>query len=290
MPQNKGTVSNPLILINFILLALTFLLNFTPLIGLDISLSSIITILVGLVFILIHGSLAWGLRNVLAFLAIAWLLSFSAEAIGVATGYVFGNYYYTDHLGPKVLGVPLIIQVTYATLGYVCLMTARFILGLIESPGKSSLLLTTTLGTLLMVGWDVCMDPYQSTISGDWIWQDGGPYFGIGIHNFVGWFITVFIFMFSYQWYAIYYPERSLHKLNRNLWSQPLIYYAIMGLDLFLVPLVGMIPEPIASPANYSGSLDSLMYSLSLITVFVMGVPAFIAFSRLFQNKISGSS
>lgn len=133
--------------------------------------------------------------------------------------------------------------------------------------------------------WDVCLDPYQSTVSGDWIWQDGGPYFGIGIHNFVGWFITVFIFMFSYQLYASYYPERNLDKSNRSLWSQPIIYYAIMGLDIILVPLVGGISESFASPGNYSGSFHSLIYSLSLITFFVMGVPSFIAFARLLQNK-----
>jgi putative membrane protein len=285
MPMDKYTSSRSFILINFVILALTFILNLSPLIGVDNSISSIITVLVGLIFVLIHASLAWGLRNIFVYLVITWGLSFFSEAIGVATGYVFGHYYYTDHLGPKVLGVPLMIQATYATLGYVCLMTSRFILGLIESPQKSSLLLTTTLATLLMVGWDVCLDPYESTVFGDWIWQDGGPYFGIGIHNFVGWFITVFIFMFSYQLYATYYPERSLEKSNRSLWSQPIVYYAIMGLDIILVPLVGGVPESIASPANYSGSLDNLMYSLSLITFFVMGVPTFIALTRLFNNK-----
>ena len=286
MFKNKLASSHPLIIINFVLLAFTFLLNFTPFIGVDNNVNAIITVLLGLVFVLIHGSLAWGLRNIFVFLIITWLLSFFAEAIGVATGYLFGNYYYTNNLGPKLLGVPLIIQVAYATLGYVCLMTSRYILGLVESPKKFSLLLTTALGALLMVGWDVCLDPYQSTVSGNWIWQDGGPYFGIGIHNFVGWFITAFAFMFSYQLYATHYPEQCrLDNSSRRLWSQPIIYYAIIGLDIILVPLVGSVSEPMASPANYVGSLNSLVYSLSLITFFVMGVPSFIAFARLFQNK-----
>ena len=33
-------------------------------------------------------------------------------------------------------------------------------------------------GAFIMVSWDVAMDPYQSTVTGDWIWHDGGGYFG----------------------------------------------------------------------------------------------------------------
>lgn len=269
--------------INFFFLAVIFLLIFGPLVGLNNSVNGIITMLAGFAFMLIHGYLVMGLRNIIAFVVITWVFSFCSEAIGVATGYVFGQYYYTDHLGPKILGVPLMIQVSYASLGYACLMTARLILGITGKREKIFLLFTTLLGAFLMVGWDVCQDPYESTVSGDWIWRQGGPYFGIGIQNFVGWFITVFMFMFLYQIFALYYPEQK-KKLRRTLWSQPLIYYAIMGLNVVIVPWVGGVSEPFASPSNYSGSLQDLVYSLSLITFFVMGTPTLIGFARLLMD------
>lgn len=270
--------------INFVLLAITFLLTFGPLIQLNNSLNAILTMLVGFAFMLLHGSKALGLRNIIAFVVITWICSFSAEALGVATGYVFGQYYYTDHLGPKLLGVPLIIQVAYASMGYASFMTARLILGITKAQ-KSSLCFLTLIGALLMVGWDVCMDPYQSTVAGDWVWMQGGPYFGIGIHNFIGWFITVLLFMFLYYVYAAYHPEQTQEKFSKAFKSQPLIFYAIMALNLFLVPLVSGLPASMALQTNYSGTMHDLVYSMSLITFFVMGTPCFIAWARLMLDN-----
>ncbi len=234
---------------------------------------------------LIHGIIGWGVRNILVFLVITWIFSFCSEATGVATGAIFGRYHYTNHLGPKLLGVPFMIQVSYVAMGYSSLMTARLILGIKGTPKKSALFFSTLIGAMLMVGWDLCLDPYESTVAGDWIWPQGGPYFGIGIQNYVGWFFTVFIFMFLYQLFASYYPEKNPHNTCKAFWSQPLIYYAIMALSIILVPWVGGVSEPIASPENYSGALHDLIYSLSLITVFTMGTPCLIALAKLFTQE-----
>ena len=52
-----------------------------------------------------------------------------------------------------------------------------------------------------MVMWDFCMDPVTSTIDGDWIWVNGGYYFGVPIQNYFGWFLTVFLI---YQSFVLY--------------------------------------------------------------------------------------
>lgn len=273
--------------INFLLLTVIFLLIFGPLIEMNNSVNGIITMLTGFAFMLIHGYLVLGLRNILVFIVITWGFSFCCEAFGVASGTLFGQYFYTNHLGPKILGVPLMIQISYASMGYASLMISRLIIGIsgTRQHQKMSLLLTPLIGALLMVGWDLCEDPFESTVAGDWIWVQGGPYFGIGIQNFVGWFVTVFIFMFLYQLYTFYYPEQKKIS-SRTLWSQPIIYYALIGLDIVLVPWVGGVNEPIASANNYSGSLNDLIKSLSLITVFVMGTPTVIGFARLLTNAL----
>ena len=181
------------------------------------------------------------------------------------------------------------IQLAYSAMGYASLMTARAILGTTGiSPKRWSLLAVSLVGAFIMAAWDVSMDPFQSTVGGDWIWQDGGPYFGIGLHNYVGWFVTVFAFMFVYQLCASFLPERvSSPALARSrlFWSQPVLYYAFIALGVLLVPCVGGVSLPYASPENYQGSVDSLVSSLALITFFVMGTPVTIALSRIAMDE-----
>jgi uncharacterized membrane protein len=101
------------------------------------------------------------------------------------------------------------------------------------------------------------MDPYQSTVTGDWIWQDGGPYFGVPLHNYAGWFGTVFTFMLVYFLFASRYveqPQEDLMQDRTAFWSLPVFYYALMAIGIIITPLVGGILLPYASPANYTGT------------------------------------
>ena len=88
--------------------------------------------LAALIFVVAHGYIALGWRNIVAFILITVAVSFTSEAIGVATGLIFGRYHYTDLLGPKLLGVPLLIQIGYLATGYASLVIARIILSLLE--------------------------------------------------------------------------------------------------------------------------------------------------------------
>ena len=46
---------------------------------------------------------------------------------------------------------------------------------------------------LLMVFWDLSMDPLRATIEGRWVWQSPGVYLGIPMSNFLGWFLTAWL-------------------------------------------------------------------------------------------------
>jgi uncharacterized membrane protein len=159
------------------MLIVTFLLNFSPWLGISDQLNATLTLLGGVLFVFAHGGLTLGWKRTVAFVVIAFAVSFTSEVIGVATGLIFGRYHYTDHLGPKILGVPPLIQCGYIAVGYASLVVARMVLGAYRTPRTTGRALALALcATFLMVSWDVAMDPYQSTISGDWIWHDGGSY------------------------------------------------------------------------------------------------------------------
>src|SRR6187455_2437243 len=76
-----------------VLLAGIAILNLGPIIGIDGDTNAILTLLIGLAFTVIHGGMLLGWKRLAAFLAITVIVSFTAEAIGVATGLVFGKYY-----------------------------------------------------------------------------------------------------------------------------------------------------------------------------------------------------
>jgi uncharacterized membrane protein len=264
------------------------ILDIGPLIGISNNANAILTLLAALIFVVAHGYIALGWRNIIAFILITIVISFASEAIGVATGLVFGAYHYTDLLGPKLLGVPPIIQVGYLATGYASVVMGRIILSLLRPVTGWAIFAAPLAGAFIMVGWDVAMDPYQSTVTGDWIWQDGGPYFGVPLHNYAGWFGTVFTFMLVYFLFASRYveqPQEDLMQDRTAFWSLPVFYYALMAIGIIITPLVGGILLPYASPANYTGTPHSLEASMSLVATFAMGSPVVFSLCRLWLDR-----
>jgi uncharacterized membrane protein len=51
------------------------------------------------------------------------------ENLGVATGFPFGPYFYTDALGPKLFYVPLVIGPAYLGVGYLAWVLATILVG-----------------------------------------------------------------------------------------------------------------------------------------------------------------
>jgi putative membrane protein len=264
------------------------ILDIGPLVGIDANADAILTLLAALIFVVAHGYIALGWRNIIAFSLITVLISFTSEAVDVATGLIFGAYHYTDLLGPKLLGVPLMIQIGYLATGYASVMMGRIILSLMRPVGGRAILAASLAGAFIMVSWDVAMDPYQSTVAGDWIWRDGGGYFGVPLHNYAGWFGTVFMFMLVYFIFASRYAEQPQEDLIQNrtaFWSLPVFYYALIALGIIIAPLVGGISLPYASPATYTGTPQALEVSMSLVAIYVMGSPVVFALCRLFLNR-----
>jgi uncharacterized membrane protein len=274
------------------LVVIEILLQFGSLFGLGNSPTAMLSVGLALIIFLLHGWKTLGVRNLIAFLAIAFVISFTAEALGVATGLVFGPYHYTGLFGPKILGVPPLIQAAYAAMGYSSLMIGRLILRMRGAPTRiGSLLAASLLGALIMVAWDVSMDPFNSTVGGIWIWHQPGPYFGIGMHNYFGWFVTVFLYLVVYHLFALRWPEQpSLSAMASKLFlAVPIFLYAAFGLGDFLPAFIGGVSQPFASPGNYNGSVQQLTQSMALVSVFTMGIPIVAALMLLREDPQSNT-
>jgi Carotenoid biosynthesis protein len=89
-------------------------------------------------FALLHASLRYGWKGALAFAAICLVVSNIFENMGVATGFPFGHYHYTDALGPKLGYVPLMIGPAYLGVGYMAWVMATILIGDVRSRRHSS--------------------------------------------------------------------------------------------------------------------------------------------------------
>jgi len=135
-----------------------------------------------------HSYMIWGGKRTASYIILAMLIGYSAEFIGINTGVVFGSYYYNPNNPLMIFGVPLFIPVAYGYLVYagnlLCVaISKRFLI-------KSNLWLLAALSGFILTLKDVVTDPIHSTIHSEWIWRMGGSYFGVPIHNFIGWFFV----------------------------------------------------------------------------------------------------
>jgi len=109
--------------------------------------------------------------------AIIFLIGYSVEAIGVATGVLFGSYWYGDLFGFKVFETPLLIGVNWLFLS---LSTH----GVVQYFTKNPLFLII-IPAILMTGLDFFIEPVAIKL-GFWNWENNI----IPLQNYVMWFIT----------------------------------------------------------------------------------------------------
>jgi putative membrane protein len=112
-------------------------------------------------------------------LGAVYALSLGSELLGTTVGLPFGPYRYTDGLGPKWLGhVPLLIPLSWFTMAVPSLALAL--------PARRRLVL----GALVLLAWDLALDPAMSGVTTYWVWGGHGPYYGMPWLNLFGWFVT----------------------------------------------------------------------------------------------------
>lgn len=117
----------------------------------------------------------------LAFGAV-YLISLTSELLGTTYGIPFGAYSYTTLLGPKWFDrVPLLIPLSWFTMSWASWVIARR-----WTRGWAAVLL----GTSLLIGWDLLLDPAMSRVTSYWVWGDVGSYYGMPWSNLVGWGMT----------------------------------------------------------------------------------------------------
>src|SRR6266545_2834106 len=237
------------------------------------------------VFVFVHGSVNYRFRYMVVFAAITLVVSNIFENMSILTGFPFGHYYYTDGLGPKLFLVPILIGLAYLGTGYLSWTLARVILGAREQRLPGYFIFTVpVLASFIMVSWDLSFDPIASTINHNWIWQQGGNYFGVPFSNFMGWFLTVFVF---FQLFALYLRGRQnayaqIQVMSRGYWLQAVVFYGVIALGIPLNILTQTTNATIADAAGVLWRTQDIYVVSGLVWIFTM-----IAFTVLGLMKIA---
>jgi putative membrane protein len=236
-----------------------------------------------MLFSIFHAAYVLGWRHTLLFFGITVAVSWSYEHVGVETGLIYGAYHYTDALGLKLGHVPIIIPIAWFMMIYPSYIITNLIGSgrqMMTRDKKNNnnpitlvqILWLSFLSAVIMTAWDLVVDPYLSgPTERAWIWEDGGQYFGVPLHNFGGWLLTTFTIYFIFR--LLSERKFQMHPSRRPLTTSiillPLISY---GATMIANIIPGEPPE------------------LRIIGPIVMGIPLVIAATRLLMNNNVGTA
>jgi uncharacterized membrane protein len=225
-----------------------------------------------------HALLSQGLLLGLVFLIVTLLLSWSAEEISVASGYVpFGSLTYTDISPVPIHHVPLTIPCSWFMMLYPSYCMADLIVNGLINPRHTNMtagkiLIIAVITGLITTSWDLIADPIGSTQSSIWIWNNyPGAFFGVPLLNFIGWAFVTFIIISFYLFFERFVggakPFRPHREQTVPLGIACLPLLAYIGV-MFMYASICRPPE------------------LAVMAFFMMGFPTFVGTFHLFHSRL----
>jgi putative membrane protein len=141
-----------------------------------------------------HAMLTRGGRGLLCF-AVAAVVGFGADVLGVHTGVPFGDYRYSGTLGVEVASVPLLAALAWAMLAWPAALVARRL--------ATTTPIRVLVGAWALASWDLFLDP-QLVAAGAWRWTDPNPHLpgepAVALTNYAGWLLVATLISLAVQW------------------------------------------------------------------------------------------
>jgi uncharacterized membrane protein len=200
---------------------------------------------VAFALVVLHCSSLLGPKKTLVFFAIAWSFGLVSETLGVARGLIFGPYYY--NLPKFFFGlVPIDTPFSWAVIIYVAYaLTNQFVFGAIgDRPSRKLtrlnaaglIIVASAIGGMIAMNLDMILDPVAVSVQNPaWVWIGGGPYFGIPLSNFIGWFFVTFFAVLLFRSYETLKSEPIEGARSID------VYIPVIYLAYFLVNASGAI-------------------------------------------------
>ena len=130
-------------------------------------------------------------------LAFAYVFTFVTEAVGVATGALFGEYAYGATMWWQWLGVPFVIALNWCAL---TLATNELAARMVRPP-----VLRALLASVIIAVYDVAIEPVAISLD-YWQWADGV----VPLRNYLMWALVAFLISLPLQLLGIRYRSPVL--------------------------------------------------------------------------------
>ncbi|WP_267201886.1 carotenoid biosynthesis protein [Limosilactobacillus kribbianus] len=203
-----------------------------------------------------------GLKPTLEFIGAGVVIAWCLEDFGVHTGLIFGHYYFTHLMGPKIDAIPVAIPCMWVfSMMMIWVIVNLFMDGTPLPSNHSNLRIIcgAIIEALLLTTFDLNGDPF-SVQNHMWVWTNGGTYFGVPIHNYVGWFtvalITFLVHGYIYRHDNTEAPITLETRGQQRLSILPILLYGLMNLPYIFINVEGV---------------------LGLVTVYFAGIPFLVA-------------
>ena len=232
-------------------------------------------------FALFLGTLHYRLRGILVFAGICLVVGNLAENLSIATGFPFGRYEFVELMGPRLFQVPILLGLAYIGMAYVSWNLARLMVGNFEpalTPGQAVAL--PLVASCVMVAWDLAQDPVWATVLHGWIWRDGGPWFGVPVSNYLGWYGNIFVIYLLFALYLRRRPEPS-GAVDPAAFKPAILFYTLCAAGNVLQILPRQVPAIVRDPTGHSWRADDIIRASALVSIFIMGGFSLLARVRL---------
>lgn len=150
----------------------------------------------------------------IAIFSFIFIFGLITEIIGVRTGKIFGEYFYGESLGPKIIETPLIIGINWLFLSYTT--TSVF------ENFRINKVLKIIFASLLMIIYDIVLEQI-APIMDMWYWKNNSA----PLQNYISWFIISLFFNSLIQLFGV--------KTKNNLSTIILICQFLFFVFLLLI-------------------------------------------------------
>lgn len=153
-------------------------------------------VVLGAALSVVHAGLSRGARVGLGLLFLVAGTALVFESVGLATGFPYGRYEYSDALGPTLLGVPFLVPLAWLMIAWPSWVLADRLTRNARDVRRD--VTRVTVAAALFAAWDVVLDP-QMVQDGYWTWSDPDPGLPgiptVPLTNLAGWLLAGAVLM-----------------------------------------------------------------------------------------------
>jgi uncharacterized membrane protein len=148
-------------------------------------------VVLGSLLSVVHAGLGRGVRTAAGLVVLVAATAIAFEAVGLATGFPYGSYRYSDALGPTLMGVPFLVPLAWLMMAWPSWVLADRLAAPVRPARRAAVRIGAA--AALFAAWDVVLDP-QMVQAGYWTWTHPRPGLPgidtVPLTNLAGWLLA----------------------------------------------------------------------------------------------------